>query len=66
MQKAWLLVQDVETKWNLTYLTLKRLEKLKTSIQYYVAKNKLIPNILLQLKNGNLLAKLMSCLNLFI
>ena len=34
MQKALLLVQDVET-----YLMLKRLEKLKSSVQSYVANN---------------------------
>ena len=39
MQKALLLVQDVETRWDSTYLMLKRLEKLKTSVQQYVANN---------------------------
>ena len=41
MLKTLLLVQDVETRWNLTFLMLKRLEKLKTSVQNYVANNKL-------------------------
>jgi len=40
MQKALLLVQDVETRKNLTYLMLKRLEKLKLIVQSYVANNK--------------------------
>ena len=39
VQKALLLMQDVETRWNLTYLMLKRLEKLKLSVQSYVANN---------------------------
>ena len=32
-------MQDVETRWNSTYLMLKRLEKLKLSVQSYVANN---------------------------
>ena len=47
MQKALLLVQDVETRWNSTYLMLKRLEKLKTSVQNYVANNKFKPENIL-------------------
>ena len=39
MQKVLLLVQDVETRLNLTYLMLKRLEKLKLRVQSYVANN---------------------------
>ena len=39
MQKALLLVQDVKTRWNLTFLMLKRLEKSKLSVQSYVANN---------------------------
>ena len=39
VQKALLLMQDVETRWNSTYLMLKRLEKLKLSVQSYVANN---------------------------
>ena len=37
MQKALLLVQDVKTRW---YLMLKRLEKLKLSVQSYKVNNK--------------------------
>ena len=47
MQKALLLVQDVETRWNSTYLMLKRLEKLKTSGQNYVANHKFKPENIL-------------------
>ena len=61
MQKALLLAQDVETKWNSTYLMLKRLENLKTSVQNYVITTNLNPKIFLQLMNGNLLASFMSC-----
>ena len=32
-------MQDVETRWNSTYLMLKILEKLKLSVQSYVANN---------------------------
>ena len=39
MQKALLLVQDVETRLKSTYIMLKRLEKLKLSVQSYVANN---------------------------
>ena len=39
MQKALLLVQDVETRRNSTYLMLKRLEKLKLSVKSYQANN---------------------------
>ena len=39
MQKALLHVQDVETRLNLTNLILKKLEKLKLSVQSYVANN---------------------------
>ena len=39
MQKALLLVQDVETRLNSTYLMLKRLVNLKLSVQSYVANN---------------------------
>ena len=39
MLKTLLLVQDVETRWNSTYLLLKRLEKFKLSVQSYVANN---------------------------
>ena len=66
MQKAFLLVQDVETRWNLTYLMLKRLEKLKTYVQNYVANNKFSPeNFFYSWYNGNLLASFMNCLNFF-
>ena len=64
MQKVLLLVQHVETRWNSTYLRLKRLEKLKTSVQNYVVINS-TPILLLQLTNGNWLATLMYCLKLF-
>ena len=36
-QTALLLVQDVPTRWNSTYLMLKRLNKLKVTVQNYVA-----------------------------
>ena len=36
-------MQAVNTRWNLTYLMLKRLVKLKTSVQNYVANNKFKP-----------------------
>ena len=36
-QNALLLVKDVETRWNLTYLMLKRLEKLKFIVHSCVA-----------------------------
>ena len=39
-QKALLLVQDVDTRWNSTYLMLERLKKLKTSVRFYVANYK--------------------------
>ena len=39
-QKVLLLVQDVDTKWNLTYLMLERLKKLKLGVRYYVANYK--------------------------
>ena len=39
MQKALLLVQDVETRRNSTYLMLKRLENLKLSVKSYQANN---------------------------
>ena len=39
IQKALLLVQDVETRLNSTYLMLKRLVNLKLSVQSYVANN---------------------------
>ena len=38
-QTALLLVQDVPTRWNSTYLMLKRLNKLKISVQNYVARH---------------------------
>ena len=46
-QKALLLVQDVETRWNSTFLILERLNKLKFSVLYYMAnyKNDQISNI---------------------
>ena len=47
MQKVLILVQDVETRWNSTYLMLKRLEKSKTSVQNYVANNKFKPENIL-------------------
>ena len=39
-QNALLLVQDVDTRWNSTYLMLERLKKLKLSVQHYVANYK--------------------------
>ena len=39
-QKALLLVQDVDTRWNSTYLMLERLKKLKSGVRYYVANYK--------------------------
>ena len=47
MQKALLLVQDIEKRWNSTILMLKRLEKLKISVQNYVANNKFKPKNIL-------------------
>ena len=46
-QKALLLFQDVDTRWNSTYIILRRLNKLKLSVWYYVAnyKNDKISNI---------------------
>ena len=46
MQKTLLLVQDVETR--STYLMLKRLEKLKTSVENYVANKKFKPENILK------------------
>ena len=40
IQKPLLLVQNVKTRWNLTYLMFKRLEKLKTKVQNYMANYK--------------------------
>ena len=39
-QKALLLVYDVDTMWNSTYLMLERLKKLKSSVRNYVVKYK--------------------------
>ena len=39
-QKALLLVQDVDTRWNSTYIIRRRLNKLKLSVRYYVANYK--------------------------
>ena len=65
MQKPLLLLQDVETRWNSTYLMLKRLEKYKTIVQNYVANNKFKPENILQLVDGNLLASLTDCSDFF-
>ena len=45
--KSLLLGQNVETRLRSTYLMLKRLEKLKTSVQNYVANNKFKPENIL-------------------
>ena len=66
MQKALLLVQDVETRWKSTYLMLKRSEKLKTSVQNYKANNKFKPENILTDDEWKLLISLMTCSNFFI
>ena len=38
--KALLIVQDVDIRWNSTYLMLERLKKLKSSVRYYMANYK--------------------------
>ena len=40
-------MQDFKTRWNSTYFMLKIIEKLKTSVQNYVAKNKFKPEHIL-------------------
>ena len=40
-------MQDVETRWNLTYIMLKRLKTLKTIVQNYMAKKKFKPEYIL-------------------
>ena len=52
-------MQDAETRWNSTYLKLKRLEKIKTSVHNYVANNKLKPENILTADE----CKLVSLLN---
>ena len=59
MQKALLLVQGIETRWSSTYLMLKRLEKIKTSVQNYVTNNKFKPDNILTANEW----KLVSILN---
>lgn len=60
-ESALLLVQDVPTRWNSTFLMLRRLDRLKVSVQQYVANNladlmitsrewKLVSDILVLLK----------------
>ena len=65
LQKALLLVQDVETRWNLTYLMLKRLEKLKTSVQNYVANNNFKPENVLTADEWKLVSLLNELLEPF-
>ena len=65
MQKALLLMQDVETGWNSTYLMLKRLEKFKTSVQNYVATNKFKPKNILTSDEWKLVSLLNILLKLF-
>ena len=66
MQKALLLVQDVETRWNLTYLMLKRLEKLKLSVQSYMANNNNFkPQNILTADEWKLISLLIELLKLF-
>ena len=65
MQKALLLVQDVETRWNLTYLMLKRLVKLKTSVQNYVANNNFKPENVLTADEWKLVSLLNELLEPF-
>ena len=37
LKKTLLLVQDMDYRWNSTYLVVERLKKLKSSVRYYVA-----------------------------
>ena len=65
MQKAFLLVQVVETRWNSTYLMLKRFEKLKTIVKIYVANKKFKPEITLTADEWKLVSLLNELLEHF-
>ena len=65
MQKTFLLVQDVETRWNSTYLMLKRLEKLKLSVQSYVANKNFKPKNILSADVWKLVSFLIELLEPF-
>ena len=66
MLKALLLVQDIKTSWNSKYLMLKRLEKLKLSVQSYVANNNnFTAEFIVTADEWELVSFFLYCLNLF-
>ena len=61
-----LLVQDVETRWNSTYLpNAEKIEKLKTSLQNYVGNNKFKPKNIFTAYECKLVSLLDELLELF-
>ena len=65
-QNALLLVQNVDTRWNSTYLIIERLKKLKLRIWHYVANYKYDRNSLIQLKICNCITTFFYCSNRFL
>ena len=64
-QKALLLVQNMDTRWNSTYLMLKRLKILKHLSGTMWLTIKMIKIRILKLNNDNLLDTLLYCSNFF-
>ena len=64
-QKALLLVQDMNTRWNSTYLMLERLKKLKSGVRYYVANYKNCQDSIITAKEWQLVNQIFILLNYF-
>ena len=60
-----IFVQDLDTRWNSTYLMLERLKKLKTGVRYYVANYKNAQDSIITAKEWQLVNQIILLLKPF-